>query len=245
MLTYILIGLLILCGATVQGTIGFGLGTIATPIIALVKPELLPTVILCLAFIIATTTLTSTLARTGRAGVDWPVVGISTVARIPGSLAAAWALAHLSEPGLQVVIACAVLIAMSLSGLGWSPRRTPANTVIAGVASGFLGTATSIGGPPMALILKRLPPATIRGTMSATFVVGCVVSLSILVSSGHVTALQLTAAAAYLPLVVVGLLIARRLNPYVNTIILNRIVTTVALSAAALLLGQALFELSA
>ena len=54
---YVFIGLLILVGTICQGTIGFGLGTIATPILALIKPELVPTIILLLAFVISTTTM--------------------------------------------------------------------------------------------------------------------------------------------------------------------------------------------
>lgn len=46
MTVYISLGVLIFVGTLCQGTIGFGLGTIATPSIAMVAPELVPTVIL-------------------------------------------------------------------------------------------------------------------------------------------------------------------------------------------------------
>ena len=134
------IGLLILAGTITQGTIGFGLGTIATPIIALIRPELVPTLILLLALCISSYTLSRTFRET-----SWRVVGISSLARIPGSLVGAWSIAILSPDGLSIFIGCAVLLAMTLSSLGWSPRPTTANTLIAGVASGILGTSTSIG----------------------------------------------------------------------------------------------------
>ena len=78
---YVFIGLLILVGTICQGTIGFGLGTIATPILALIKPELVPTLILLLAFVISTTTMLKS-----RSAVSWDIVTISSIARIPGSL---------------------------------------------------------------------------------------------------------------------------------------------------------------
>ena len=228
------IGLLILAGTITQGTIGFGLGTIATPIIALIRPELVPTLILLLALCISSYTLARTFRET-----SWRVVGISSLARIPGSLVGAWSIAILSPDGLSIFIGCAVLLAMTLSSLGWSPRPTTANTLIAGVASGILGTSTSICGPPMALIMKRFDPNRTRGTLAGTFVVGTLISLIILALNGQITSTQMTAATAYFPLVVVGLIAANYLNRFIDRHLLNRIVIIVAISAALLLIAEA------
>ena len=216
---YVFIGLLILVGTICQGTIGFGLGTIATPILALIKPELVPTLILLLAFVISTTTMLKS-----RSAVSWDIVAISSIARIPGSLAGAWAIASLSHRGLSLFIGCAVIFAMTLSSLGWSPKRTTTNIAVAGATSGFLGTSTSIGGPPMALVLKGYDPTRVRGTLSGTFIIGSTISLAILALSGQITSLQLTAAAAYLPVAIVGLIAAGYLNRFINAKVLNRIV---------------------
>ena len=225
--------MLILAGTITQGTIGFGLGTIATPIIALIRPELVPTLILLLALCISSYTLARTYHET-----SWRVVGISSLARIPGSLVGAWAIASLSPNGLSIFIGCAVLFAMTLSSLGWSPRPTTLNTLIAGVASGILGTSTSIGGPPMALIMKRFDPDRTRGTLAGTFVLGTLVSLIILAFSGQISSTQMGAAAAYLPLVIVGLIAANHLNQFIDRNLLNRIVLIVAISAALMLIVE-------
>ena len=79
-LPYIFLGLIIFVGATVQGVIGFGLGTISTPIMALLKPDLVPVVVLCLAFIIACSTLHRAWAET-----DWKMGLYSNLARLPGT----------------------------------------------------------------------------------------------------------------------------------------------------------------
>ena len=222
--SYIFIGVLILAGTITQGTIGFGLGTIATPIIALIRPELVPTLILLLALCISSYTLARTYHET-----SWRVIGISSLARIPGSLVGAWAIASLSPNGLSIFIGCAVLFAMTLSSLGWSPRPTTLNTLMAGVASGILGTSTSIGGPPMALIMKRFDPDRTRGTLAGTFVLGTLVSLIILAFSGQISSTQMGAAAAYLPLVIVGLIAANHLNQFIDRNLLNRIVLILSL----------------
>ena len=150
----------------------------------------------------------------------------------------AWAIASLSPNGLSIFIGCAVLFAMTLSSLGWSPRPTTLNTLIAGVASGILGTSTSIGGPPMALIMKRFDPDRTRGTLAGTFVLGTLVSLIILAFSGQISSTQMGAAAAYLPLVIVGLIAANHLNQFIDRNLLNRIVLIVAISAALMLIVE-------
>ncbi|MEK0145209.1 sulfite exporter TauE/SafE family protein [Corynebacterium yonathiae] len=232
--SYVFIGVLILAGTITQGTIGFGLGTIATPIIALVRPELVPTLILLLALCISSYTLSRTFRET-----SWRVVSISTLARIPGSVLGAWAIASLSSDGLSIFIGCAVLLAMTLSSLGWSPRPTTLNTLIAGIASGILGTSTSIGGPPMALIMKRFNPARTRGTLAGTFVLGTLISLIALALNGQISSTQVSAAAAYFPLVVIGLIGANYLNRFIDRHLLNRIVIIVAISAALMLIIEA------
>lgn len=234
-LPYIFLGIIILIGSTVRGVIGFGLGTIATPIIALLKPELVPVVVLCLAFVIACTTLHRSWAET-----DWKMVLYSCIARLPGTALAVWALAVLSTNSLQIFIGCAVIFTMILSSLGWTPKINVANTVIAGATSGFLGTSTSIGGPPMALLMKSFNPTKARGTLSATFVVGSLVSMASLGIGGQISTYQLKVAALYLPLAIIGLFAANYFNRFVDRVVLNRIVIIVSISASIVLIIQAL-----
>ena len=48
-----------------------------------------------------------------------------------------------------------MLFGVALTSLGWVPAPRRRNLVLAGATSGVLGTATSIGGPPMALVWQR------------------------------------------------------------------------------------------
>lgn len=233
--------LILLAGSVIQGTIGFGLGTVATPIIALFAPHLLPTLILVLAFVIASTTLVSNLRH--HADADFSLIGVSSIARLPGSFLAAWILTRVDVTVVQIFIAVAVILAMSLSGLGWSPQPSLRNTAIAGFSSGFLGTSTSVGGPPMALVLKRFNPDKVRGTLAGTFVIGSLISLTMLLATGAATFHDIAVAAAFLPVAALGLFISSRINKYVNSAMLNRMVITIAVSASVVLLFQALFRL--
>lgn len=232
----VLFGILILAGSIVQGTIGFGLGTLATPIIAFFAPELIPALILMLALVISTTTTLQTWRN-----VDWHFFLVCSIMRLPGTILGAAAVAYLPERGLMAMIGIAILGSMTLSARGWSPALNNRNLTIASVASGFLGTSTALGGPPLAILLKNSAPALMRGTLSATFVSGCIISLASLAFTGHITRDLVQIWLLYLPLVVLGLVIAYFINQRINKKVLNRIVVTVSVSAALLLLLKAVF----
>src|SRR5690606_39603536 len=71
--------------------------------------------------------------------------------RIAGTVMAAATLAVLPERPLGILFALLVLTAVVLSVAGWYVRPRPRTLAAAGVASGFLGTAPPLAGPPTAL----------------------------------------------------------------------------------------------
>lgn len=234
----ILIGVLIFIGTLIQGSIGFGLGTVATPIVAMVAPQLVPMLILILAIIISVVTTIQTAKD-----VDWKFFWLCTITRLPGSAAGAWAVASLSHRGLSLFIGAAVIFAMVLSSFGWTPKYTKPNVAIASVTSGFLGTSTAIGGPPLALVLKSQNAAMMRGTLSATFVTASMVSIGMLTAAGQFNAEILTVAAAYIPVVLLGLWGATKISNRIDKKMLNRLVVTVSITAAVILIIKAAFGL--
>jgi uncharacterized membrane protein YfcA len=76
--------------------------------------------------------------------------------------------------------------------------------VIAGATSGFTGTATGVGGPPMAITYQNSDPLAARATLALFFGVGAVMSLVGLTLSGEVGARQWQLALLLLPGVIVG-----------------------------------------
>ena len=105
-----------------------------------------------------------------------------------------------------------------------------AAVVVAGAASGLLGTATSIGGPPMALVWHGSSRARMRGTMSAFFLVGAVMALVALTAVGSIDRRTVLFAAALLPAMVLGFAVSGAVNARIN----RRIVRQVGLGASAL-----------
>jgi uncharacterized membrane protein YfcA len=192
-------------GALVQGSVGFGLNLIAAPVLALVDPGLVPGPALASAFV-----LTLLIARRERASIDVRGVRLAMIGRVPGTILAAVAISSLPQRGLAVFFALLVLAAVAMSASRWHFRPTTRTLLGAGALSGFMGTATSIGGPPIALVYQREQGPTIRATLSGYFVLGSILSMAVLAVIGEFGGREIGATAALVPGLVCGFLVSRR-----------------------------------
>jgi uncharacterized membrane protein YfcA len=194
-------------GATVQASIGIGLGMIASPVLALADTDFIPAAIM-----LAVLPLTFTIAWVDREHIEPREVGFAMVGRVPGTIAGALVVASLSDQVLAVLVAGSVLLAVVASITGRLFRPTDRALVVAGLASGFAATTTGVGGPPMALTYQNSDPATMRATISAFFSIGSVLSIGALAVAGEIGVRQLQLTALILPGVGLGIVTARRLK---------------------------------
>ncbi len=201
----------ILLASCLQASIGFGIGMLAAPVVAIVDPGLIPGTLIMLA-----TLVTLIVAVRERADIDVSGTGWALVGRVPGTIAGALLLAALPERGLTILLAAVVLGGVLLTGAGWVPAARRRNVVLAGATSGLLGTATSIGGPPMALVWQRNSGARLRGTMSGFFLIGSVMSLVALAFTGAVDGHTLRTFAMLLPAALAGLALSRYVNRFLD-----------------------------
>jgi uncharacterized membrane protein YfcA len=198
-------------GALVQGAVGFGASLVAAPLLALVDPEFVPGPIS-----VATFVLNIIIIRTARSAapdreIRWAIMGV-----VPGTLVAGIMLSLLSTRGLSIAFAILVFVGVGLTASGVSVRKAPSTLFGAGVASGFMGTVSSIGGPPIALLYQRASGATLRATLPRYFLVSGVIALAALAIVGKLGRNELFDAAALLPGVVVGLTGSRWLARHVD-----------------------------
>jgi uncharacterized membrane protein YfcA len=197
--TIALAGLAVALGALVQGAVGFGIALVSAPLLAIIDPSLVPVPMLLL----ATTHAMLTLRREYR-HADWAGVGWALLGRLPGIVIGVLAVAVLPPRWFGLAVAVVVLACVALSVVRWRPRPTVPALLLAGVVSGAAGTASAIGGPPVALLYQHAPGARVRATLAAYFVAGSLLSLAGLFVGGQLSADALGAAAVMVPFLVAG-----------------------------------------
>lgn len=190
----------VLAGAFVQGTVGFGVNILAAPVLALVEPDALPAALILAALPLAAGMLVREHGAIDREGLRWLLVG-----RLPGTALGVAVVATLPPDGLAAVIGALVLVAVVMSAFAPPVAVTRTSALVVGALSGAMGTASSIGGPPAALLYQHHPGAVLRSTTAALFVFGTVLSVAALAVAGEVTADDVVLALVLTPAIAGGL----------------------------------------
>lgn len=222
-------------GALVQGAIGFGLNLIVAPVIAAFRPEALPASAIILAL-----PMTFGSAARERTHIDRPAVLWTTLGRLPGIAIGVWIVAVLDAEALAVVIGGMVLFAVAISVL--SPRVPIRRSTQAGAGflGGVMGTASSIGGPPLALLYQHAPGPVVRSTLGAAFLVGTGLSLLALALAGELTGEQVRLGLALVPPVLLGLWASRAFHGWLDRGWLRPAVLAVAFASGAVVVVRGL-----
>ncbi len=198
-------------GACAQGSFGFGLGLVAAPVLALVDSAYVPGPLLMVALV-----LTVLVTHRERAQLEWHGVRWAILGRLPGNVVGAVAVAALPERHLIVLFAVLILVGVGLSVAGWDVRPTPRALFSAGAASGVMGSITSIGGPPMALVYQRRSGSELRSNLALFFLIGTMLSILALTVAGEITRSDVGRAAVLVPPMLLGFgasrVLARRLD---------------------------------
>ncbi len=190
----------VLCvAATLQGSIGFGLGVLGAPLLVLIAPGLVPGPLLVNALVI-----TVLVVHRERRAVDLSGLGWALGGRALGVVAAAATLIVLPRDAISLAIGAAVLLVVAINAAGFRVRPGTRSLVVAGVLSGLTGTIASVGGPPMALLYQDAAGSRLRGTLSGYFVVGVIMSLTALAFVGRFGWGELGAGLAMIPGTLVG-----------------------------------------
>ena len=223
--------LTVLFGATLQGSVGFGMGLLASPILILIDPRFVPGPIL-----LSTTVLTVLLVYRERTAIDFHGIQWAMVGRFVGTVLASAILLVVSAEQLVLLIGVFILsaVGMSLSGFRFDPIRPV--LVVAGMLSGLLGTVASVGGPPMALVYQHAAGARIRSTMSGFFLLGTILSLGALWYVGRFDAYEIQLTLVMLPSVLTGFVLSKWTAVYVDRGYVRPAVLSVAAGAGLLVI---------
>jgi uncharacterized membrane protein YfcA len=223
-----------LVGASIQGSIGFGMNLVTVPVLALTLPDALPVTPVLFGIPISIAMVRHERHAVDRPGLVWIVAG-----RVPGTVAGAVIVASVSTDVLKIVIGASVLLAVALSVAAPPVPLSPATQFSAGVVSGTTGTAAGIGGPPLALLYQHRPGPTMRATMAASFLFGTFLSIASLSVAGKVTLADCVLAAALAPLVIGGWWLGRHSHEFLDRQWLRPAVLTFAAISAVVVLVDA------
>ncbi|MCH2578148.1 MAG: sulfite exporter TauE/SafE family protein, partial [Pseudomonadales bacterium] len=172
--------LIIFVGSYVQTSIGFGLAIIAAPLLFFMDPLYVPAPITMCALVLSLANALKHWHFISFAGLKFAILG-----RIPGTIAGGLLIFWIDQQQLALWLGISVLFAVLLSVGNVVLKPTPGALFSAGFLSGFMGTSSSIGGPPIALVLQHQENDFIRANLAAFFVVSCLLSLIMLTIVGR------------------------------------------------------------
>jgi len=191
-------------GATLQGSVGFGLGFVAVPLLAVVDTRYLPGPLIMAALVLTILLAYREHESIQFKGITWVLVG-----RLLGALIGIRLLVMIPKDYLSLTFASMVMLGVLLSISGLRLDLKPKNLLSVGTLSGLMATTSAIGGPPLALIYQYLKGPQLRGTLSGIFVVGAILSLLALSTVGYFGYLEFKLALLLLPGIVAGFLLSR------------------------------------
>ncbi len=203
----VVISIAVLLGAITQTTVGLGLGLVSAPVLTFVAPELMPGVIIMLGMTLPLLTLVREHHE-----IDWHGVVWITPLRLVGTVFGVWIVTQVTAENLERIVGVVVLLAVALTVHTFAVPINRRTLSAAGLISGITGTATSIGGPPLALLYQHRPPHQVRSTLAVLFVTGSAISLTGLGVAGELSLRELKIAALMVPVLAFGVLAGTRLR---------------------------------
>ena len=227
-------------GGVVLGTVSFGLGSVASPVL-LILIGAKPTVVIVNTFVVIQLSLV--LSRTWR-HIDLSV----TKGVIIGGIAAAPLgvfVLNVSDPGVLRIVIGAGIVVMGLLNL--AEMRIPIATFPgSGMAYGFVSclttTAISIGGPLGGIyaVAQRWPTPTIRAALATMFGISSLLAVVLFAFTGLYTRDTLINIGLLLPGLLVGFGIANLLVGRLNERAFRLVVIVLVLMGGGMVLGREL-----
>lgn len=193
------LGLALFAGAFVQSSVGFGMALVAAPFVVVFAPDLMPGALLVTSFSLPVVQLVH-----APTDIAWRPLGIALAGRAVLTPVGVAVVALMSVQAISVLVG--VLVLLSVAGSVWAIelRASDRNAAVAGALAGVSGTAASIGGPFLALVLQHERPTRLRATLAAFFLAGTALAVVGLVVAGQFTGEQLRAGVSWVPFIALG-----------------------------------------
>ena len=227
--------LTVFVASVVQTSSGIGLGMVAAPILFLIDPLLVPGPILLLSILVSLLA-----AMRERHAIDFRGLAVALGGRIPGTVLAGLTISLVPMSTFGLIFGLLVLLAVALSIVARKVSPTPGVLLPAGFVSGYMGTITSIGAPPMALAYQHGSPATIRSTMAVYFVVGAGFSIATLAWFERFGQDEISASLVFIPPLLAGFWMSNHVVRRLNSRRVRQILLTLCTIASIILIARSL-----
>ena len=229
--TYALAALVIFIAAVTQSAFGMGFGQVAAPFLLLIDPSLVPVTILFMRMTVAILS-----AYRGRHDIIYKELGTALTGRIVGIFIGAEVMVLIvASPKFLIVFGSLILFAVGISLITKRFDPSPLSLIIAGIISGFMGTITSVGAPPMGLVYQNRTGPNVRATLNAFFGVGTIAALIVLGFYGLVERQHFFLAATLFPSLILGTWSARFVFRYVDNKFRPLVLAICSMSAVVIL----------
>lgn len=198
-------------GSVLQAATGLGAGLVVVPLLALISLDFVPGPV-----ILAALALAFLMAWRGRSQIHYPGMPILLIGLFIGMLMGAGLLARLPLERLGLMFGSFILLAVLVSVSGIRLKLGSRPTLIAGVASGFMGTTAAIGAPILALLYQHQPGPVLRATLGLLYLLSSMVMLALLHLAGRFGTQELFDGLMLVPGVLIGYCIAGYLAKYID-----------------------------
>jgi uncharacterized membrane protein YfcA len=220
--------------SAVQASVGFGAALLAAPALVLIHPAFVPGPML-----LSNLVLTVFVAQREWSEADFEGLKFVVFGRLAGTVAAAALLATISQTVFDACFGVLVLAGVVLSVVHGDIVRSRVNLAIAGVASGLMGTLSSIGGPPVALAYQNVSPTVFRATLGIHFLIGGAMSFLAIWAVGRFASTEVVLAALLVPPALLGYWFSRFGIRWVDARHVRASVLILSAAAAAIVLWRA------
>lgn len=236
-LSWLLMACLVVLAAFLQGVGGIGFAMLVAPIAALIFPQLVPGPLLALG---GSVSLLAALRE--RTYIVSHVVTCALGGRAVGSVIAVLGMTQLPLEAVNLGFAVAILAAVALSA--WGLRILPSlrNMILAGIASGIMGTLTSVGAPALAMAMQNLAPAQLRASLGLILFLGASLSLLLLILAGLFTLQQAMLSIVLYPFMLLGFALSGQLRHKVSLSLMRRLLLGICSLSALALIARTLWN---
>ncbi len=207
----ILVNCIVMCGTLIQGVIGYGIGMFCAPLLFMINPDYVPGPMVLISTVLTIIMLLRDKSDLRADQVSWTMFG-----GFFGVIIAGVILNSVSLKQFQVVFGLLILLAVVISIVGYSPKVNRVTTAIAGYLSGFMGTLTAVGGPPVALLYQKVKAAELKANLSAFFLFLNIIIVTTLIWIDKLNLDSLYLLVTVLPGLFCGFYLSSLASKYVN-----------------------------